>query len=362
MPFEHGTFTLAAFDLPGELPEDLLSRFAAHKAGALDDVGDEPQIGWVAGRHLLDTDFNGEGTRPGGCYYVALRQAVKKVPSSLLKALCRREECSRMAAYNKTYIKSKERREIKQEIVDKYLTMMPPTLSGIPCVIDPIHHRVYVGAASRTQLDLFVEQFYSAIGVDPIQIGPERWMNEFFESSCSSLPALRTTLSEGEELQTGRDFLMYLWHFSENVQRFEAGDYGEFELRLDAPLVFSGDGEADGSGEAVVKKGINPASSVECKAAAEVGKKLRKATLKISRGAQVWKCAIDADQFVFSSVSLPESEELDDSERFADRMEYVDMLITAVTELFRRFASELDEDAEKVGESIRNWIHDSDGI
>ena len=39
--------------LRNPMPENYLELFAKHSAGKLDDVKDEPVLGWVSGRHLL---------------------------------------------------------------------------------------------------------------------------------------------------------------------------------------------------------------------------------------------------------------------------------------------------------------------
>ena len=92
MPFERGSVTFSMFELSGELPEDLLGLFAAKKAGPLDSVDSEPQFGWVTGHHLLDTTIDEASAQLGGCYFLTLRQAVRKMPGALLNAICKREE------------------------------------------------------------------------------------------------------------------------------------------------------------------------------------------------------------------------------------------------------------------------------
>ena len=55
MPFERGTLAVTMFSLPESMPENYLELFSQYKAGNLDAVKDEPQVGWVGGRHLLET-------------------------------------------------------------------------------------------------------------------------------------------------------------------------------------------------------------------------------------------------------------------------------------------------------------------
>jgi len=44
MPFDRGSITFTIFELPEALPENVIDLFAAHKAGTLDSVSEEPQI------------------------------------------------------------------------------------------------------------------------------------------------------------------------------------------------------------------------------------------------------------------------------------------------------------------------------
>ena len=144
MPFDRGSFTFAMFDIPAELPENLLDLFAAKKAGPLDAVTDEPQLGWVTGHHLLDTTINEESAQMGGSYYLTLRQAVRKMPASLLNAVCKREEQAYMRANELEYVSSKMKKQIREEAIEKHIQKMPPALSGIPMVLEPHERLLYV--------------------------------------------------------------------------------------------------------------------------------------------------------------------------------------------------------------------------
>lgn len=48
MPFENGTFTAALFSLPQDLPENYMDLLNAGRAGDVDLVKDEPEIGWTS--------------------------------------------------------------------------------------------------------------------------------------------------------------------------------------------------------------------------------------------------------------------------------------------------------------------------
>ena len=54
MSFETGSISLMICPLRNPMPDNYLELFAKHSAGKLDDVKDEPVLGWVSGRHLLE--------------------------------------------------------------------------------------------------------------------------------------------------------------------------------------------------------------------------------------------------------------------------------------------------------------------
>ena len=84
MPFDRGSFSFTMFDIAGELQDDFAALFVPVKAGTLDSVTSEVQLGWVTGHHLLDTNIDEATIVRGGAYYLTLRQAVRKIPASLL--------------------------------------------------------------------------------------------------------------------------------------------------------------------------------------------------------------------------------------------------------------------------------------
>ena len=363
MGFEQGSVSFSIFELPGELPEDIPALFAAHKACPLDAATAEAQWGWVTGRHLLDNSIDGASAQRGGCYHLMLRQTVRKIPGSLLGALCKREEYAYMKANNQEFISGKVRRQLREEVAEKYISKMPPSLSGIPMVLEPNEKLLYVGATSQKQLDIFIDNFYQATKIEPIQFTLATILDRDFHITEAALPPLQLGEAPVSEPQTGRDFLMFLWYYGETVGKLELPQYGEFDLMIEAPLIFAGAGDERGAGEADLKKGDSPLRSAEAKAAVAVGKKLRKAKLTLTRGDQIWSGTFDADKFAFSSFRLPEGEEMDEEERFAERITNLSVFREAVSGYFRLFVkSLLGDEAKKTAAAIRDWAKNRDAV
>ncbi|MBR2373406.1 MAG: hypothetical protein IKA87_04170 [Lentisphaeria bacterium] len=365
MPFDRGTFSFTMFSLREKLPENAGDILGTRKACKLDEVTGEPSFGWVTGQHLLDTEIDDATARFGGAYYLTLRKAVRKIPSSLLNALCRKAEDARMKETGKNFIGSKEKREIKDSTIERNIMKMPPALSGIPVVIVPHNGNLYLGVSSQTQIDLFIEHFYQAFKIEPLQLTPASILADEFNVTPSAFPPLSPARQDStfSEESLGRDYLLYLWYLSETGQTVNTADYGEFEVMLEAPLCLTGDGDDPGAGEATIKKGDSPVRGAEVKAALSVGKKLRKAKLTFTRLNQIWSGTFDADNFSFSSFALPEGEAQDRGEIFAERVEFLDIFREALTAGFRQYANAMlnGKDSATV-EALKNWINTRDAI
>jgi hypothetical protein len=158
-----------------------------------------------------------------------------------------------------------------------------------------------------------------------------------------------------KEFVPGRDFLIWLWYFSEEEKgETEVKGYGKFSIMLDGPLTFIADGE--GALETAVKRG-NPLKSAEAKAALKVGKKLKKAKIIIARDDQTWTAGFDADSFTFSGVMLPEGEEMEYNSRFAERIDSLQTFNSIFVELFSLFLKETSSSEwPKKIEKIKTWI------
>ena len=365
MPFDRGSITFSMFDLAGDIPEDFAEKFAAAKAGTLDSVTAEPQFGWVTGRHLLDTAIDAGSAQSGGSYYLTLRQAVRKIPASLLNALCRREEQAFLAANpGRDYVSGKDKKRIKEDVIARHISKMPPALSGISMVLEPNDKYLYLGAASQSQIDLFIENFYRVTKMEPLQLTPALILEREFHTTCAAFPALKLNDSPviPADPQVGRDFLTWLLYYSETVGKLNF-ENNEFDIMLEAPLVLIDENEARGAGETTVKKGGSPLRSAEAKAAINVGKKLKKAKLTITRMNQIWSGTFDADRFVFTGFKLPEGEEMNEDEIFAERIQNLEIFRAALIGYFKAFAAAmLGDEFEKTQQAVRDWAASRDGI
>jgi recombination associated protein RdgC len=360
MSFEKGSFALTVFRLSEKLPVDALEIFQSKAAEKLEEFIGALSVGWVSGRHLLERNIN-EGTAYcGGHLYLNLRTAQRKVPASLLNAECRKEELDYMAMNKLAFVPVKVRRQIKKDIEEKRITQMNPQISGIPFVIDKAANMLYLGTSSTKQIDTFLSFFHETLKIEPIQVGIVDMMFRLFKDEVDSLKPVRFTENVEGESNPGRDFLTWLWYYSEEKGgKLCTKDFGDFELMIEGPLTFALSDEAEGSGETVVRKG-NPLRSAEAKTAIDVGKKLKKSKFTIARGKEIWSGTIDADLFTFSGLNLPEGEKLDDlGSIFAERINYLHIFSNVIQEYFKLFANSVRSDKwQKEEAEIIKWTDD----
>ena len=362
MPFDKGTITFRICRLDEELPADALERFKSLAAQSLDMLNDEPMWGWVSPRHLLDCNLTEDNIKTAGYYHLCLRQAEKKIPASLLNAECRLEELSRMAANNTNHISKKERKAIKEEVTAHLLPQMPPQLSGTYFTVDNAEKLLFTTAVSQHSLDIFLGMFSKTFGYEPIPLTPEYVASNMYGISADDVPSICISPAlkqpDGEINGTlGENFLTWLWYYQEaRGGVLPPSKLGEFAMMIDGPLTFKAE-EGNGAVESVVRKGT-PTISAEAKAALMVGKKLKSAKFIIARDKQEWSCTLDANEFIFRGLKLPEGEALEPAAVFEERMTNLFIFHSVFFGLFEKFLNEMTT-AEKLAEykkKAQEWI------
>ena len=358
MAFDRGSMTFRICNLLQPLPDDLLERFNRDSAGSLESVKDEPVWGWVSGRHLLDTRIDDETAILGGYVHLGLRQAQRKVPTSLLRAECRMAELA-LEAEKQSRVNRKERKQIKEEVTERLLPKMPPQLSGVPFVIDRNDSKLYLGATSEKQLDVFLGMFYETVGFEPVPQTPEIVAVDELNVDPDSLPPLSFSpdVPDSDAPGTvGQNFLTWLWYFQEECGgELPPSQLGRFSIMVDGPLVFVNEGP--GAYESALRKGT-PTVSAEAKAALLVGKKLKRAKVIMAREREEeWSATVDADSFVFRSLKVPEGEALDPGSIFEERINNLYIFQKIFFALFQRFVKEMSDPdtAAKLQQDVKKW-------
>ncbi len=359
MGFEKGSLSFRMFFVSRDLGADDVEKFAAAALPPLNTLVEEEVHGWVAGRHLLDRNITEENAFLGGYMRLTLTQAKKTVPTSLLAAECAVEEMAVMEAEDKQYLNQQMRSEIKKQVKERLLPDMPPQLKGIDFVFDERSHFIYASATSEKQLDAFVLSLMQTTGCSAQAADPEtiaaktESINVEGWAPASFSGELEDGMVDGT---AGREFLMWLWYCSEKRGGLaQIPDVGEIAFMVEGPLTFVMEGK--GAHEITLRKG-EPMLSAEARTALLSGKKLKKAKVQFVRGEEAWAFTFDADEFVFRSLKLPQTESFDRVSKFQERMVLLEVFRQSFFHLFREFAKERDDSAawKKTKEAMRQWV------
>ena len=355
MAFESGSISFRAFYLAQSLPRNYLEKFKSKAAPSINSLGDEPIHGWVTGRHLLDNRIEAETALYAGYLRLTLMKAERKIPESLLRAECKMEELARMQAEGKAEIDRRTKTEIRKEISDRLLPKMPPQLKGMAFIHMPETSLVYAEAVADKQVDALEASMRETFGFGLIPVTPANAAARLLKLDIRDLPPASFSpdcedSAVGESI--GQDFLTWLWFCSEmrgGLMRVEAG---EFAVMVEGPLTFAMEGE--GAHEVVLSRGT-PELSTEAKIALLSGKKLRRAKILIARGAETWQTTLDADQFTFRGLKLPEGEKLDAISRFQERLTLVKTFLDAFLGMYTQFLKERSD--SKAWAATQKQIH-----
>lgn len=361
MGFEKGSLSFRMFFASRDFVEADVDKFAAAAFPPLNTLAEEEIHGWVAGRHLLDRNITEETAYLGGYLRLTLTQAKKTVPASLLSAECAVEEMAAMEAEDKQYLNQQARSEIKKSVKERLMPDMPPQLKGIDFVFDERSHMVYATATSEKQLDAFVLSLMQTSGVMAQVADPENMAAKTAGIDVHNWPptSFSAELEDGMVDGTaGREFLMWLWYCSEKRGGLaNIPDVGEIAYMVEGPLTFVMEGK--GAHEISLKKG-EPMLSAEAKTSLLSGKKLKKAKVQFVRGEEAWAFTFDADEFVFRSLKLPQTETFDRVGKFQERMVLLETFREIFFHLFGEFVKERDaaKDWKDTKAAMRQWVAD----
>lgn len=365
MGFERGTVSYRIFEAPRTLPEDALDRVMENSAPAIDHIVEGKVMGWVTGRHMLDRRIEDETVNFGGYYRLALMQAEKKIPTSLLKAEIQQEELARKSARGAEFLSRKERTEIREEITARLLPQMPPQLKSTPYIHNPESLRFYCGALNDKACDEFNIYFTHTFGYSAVPISPESAAMSRKRVDTRDMYASSFSPEVADELvddNIGRDFLTWLWFVSEEREGvIDIPNVGRFAILIQGPLTFTMEGA--GAHETTLRKG-NPTLSAEAKTSLLSGKKISKAKFAFALGETLYEVTV-GDDFVFRSLKLSDPEEsLDAVSLFMERMQQINDLSEAFLGAYDIFI-DLRSDREKwkaERTKIHKWVNDRKGV
>ena len=359
MGFDTGRVSFRLFYLQREYDASLIEAFAKEVVQPISTIKLEPISGWVTGRHLLDRDISDERCVIGPYIHVQLMKAEKKIPSSLLNATVKLEEEVELRARGVEFLPRKVKAEVKQRVIASLQPQMPPTLTGIPVVVDLRNQLLVAGSISDRQVDALTPAFKTVGETIPILVTPENAALKRKRVNAVDLDPITFSpdplVEPPAEPTLGMDFLTWLWfNWESNAGNFHLPDGRPGGYMMEGPLTFYREGE--GAHEAVLRKGM-PINSREAATALMCGKKLRRAKMTVAVDEKAIEATVDAD-FVFRGMKLPKSEQTEKEGIFEERMMHIDAFCATWFTLYDRFL-DLRTDPRawpKTHAAMQEWI------
>ena len=360
MAFNEKTVSFKMFYIPEGMDPRELKCFQENVAPPLTILGEDPVYGWVTSRFLLDTNIVEENVVISGYLYLTLLKAERKIPKALLKAECKLEEIAVMQAEGKEFLTRKEKSVIKKDISARLLPQMPPTLTGIEMVYDPIDNIVFAECTTDKQTDAFIHHFEQTTGKKLIPLTPESAAVKRNNINIKDIPIC--SFSPDVEAPSpedffGREFLTWVCFFCETLGGIiDLENVGQFGIMLDGPIMLV---NTSGQGAHVthLKQGM-PLASREATTSLLGDKKLKQAKMIIARKDELWETQFDADEFIFRSTKLPKGEMLTGESKFQERMLFIQVLTHVVLSLYDKFLQVRYDDDKwpKMLEDIHEWV------
>ena len=182
MGFFSGRVSLLRFKVSGHAPrsfdEEHLDRLSDRRAGRQRIASaDGIEIGWTAGEHILDTDFQLMKNIVNDTLQFALRVDQQKIPADLLRAythveleaLTKRNRSGLPSSRQKREARDAARERLEQEAADgRFLRR-----KAYPLMWDALSHELLIGTTASSVLDrvhtLFQQSF--GFGFEPLGAG-----------------------------------------------------------------------------------------------------------------------------------------------------------------------------------------------
>ncbi|MCE9591323.1 MAG: hypothetical protein K8S99_12455 [Planctomycetes bacterium] len=409
MPFASGRVTFMRFSVEGDAPaaaDDTTLATLKENAFQEGSVGapDEVESGWVTAEHMLDTEFDYEKVAygPGATLlFFALRIDTHKVPSDLKHAYKKINELALAAENPSGRVSRSQRRDAAdtagRQLHEDLAAGKFRRSKSVPILWDLARREVYCGAAGNSVMEQLTSQFDHSFGVKltPITAGSlagrlirETGKTRDYEDLHPSAFTIRPAGGPTEEPDApapgvvrsdpsipsvpwtqastdmkdflGNEFLIWLWHRLETQEGVVEAPkpVGEIAVVIDKAL------DMDCAWGVLGKQTLRadgPTRLVEAGDALATGKWPRKAGLILANagveGTQ-HELALQADRWVVSAASIPESAEAQTPRDFLEhRLESIRALAQTLDAMYGVFVqARVGSGWATQRKTIREWV------
>jgi len=328
MGFFTGRTTFLRFKVNGPNPrlfgEDYLKRLSDFAAGRQRiAAADGVEVGWSAGEHVLDTDFDLAKNIINETLHFDLRIDVDKLPGDLfraysaveLKALSANNPSGFASAKQKREAREIARERLEQEAKDGRFKRR----KCIPVLWDAKSNEVLFGATSLTHIDRLVSLFRSTFAYDLEAVTAGRRAYHLAElhqrtrkvddsSPSAFIPGVTPEdvawiADDSSRDFLGNEFMLWLWYQSEGESdTVKVADGSEVTYMIARTLTLECPRGQTGH-ETITHEG--PSRLPEAKRAIQSGKLPRKIGLTLVRHDAQYELTLHAETLAVGSAKLP---------------------------------------------------------
>jgi hypothetical protein len=360
MGFFSGRVTFARHKVagaaPGRFQPEHLERLAALAAGKQRHAAaDGVEVGWTAGDHVLDTDFDLAKNVIDDTLHFCLRVDTQKLPSELLRAYVA-VELKALAASNPSGLPSaRQKKEARANARDR---LEDEARDGrflkrklVPALWDARSNELLVGSTSQTAVDrlhtLFAQTF--GVGFEPLTAGRLAFSLAELRQQTAGVDDARPSafvpgVSAGEVAWMidefsrdflGNEFLLWLWFMLDaDDDTIKLSDGSEASLMLTRSLVLECPRGQTGR-ESITSDG--PTRLPEARRALQAGKLPRRVGLAVVRHDSPYELTLSAETLAVGGAKMPATEEAEERARLEERVGQVRHLIETLDLLYDTF-------------------------
>lgn len=314
------------------------------------------EIGWSAGEHILDTDFQLEKNIIADTLNFDLRVDVDRLPSDMLKAYYAVELKALSANNPSGFPSARQKREARENARER---LEQESKDGrykkrkcIPVLWDGQSGELLFGTTALTQMEQLCSLFRQTFGLELHLISSgrrayqlaephERTRNVEDASPSAFIPGvtpadLAWIADETCRDFLGNEFLLWLWFLSEGeTDTLEAVDKSEITFMLARTLTLECPNGQTGH-ETITSEA--PTRLPEARRAIQSGKWPRKAGMTLVRHQSQYELTFHAESFAIGSAKLPNPEEENPRLRLEERAGQLRHLIETLDLLYDVFA------------------------
>lgn len=386
MGFFHGRVTALRFKVSGTAPrlfdDEHVARLADHQAGRQRIASaDGIEVGWTAGDHVLDTEFDLAKNIINDTLHFELRVDVDKVPADLLrayyavelKAITKNNKSGFPSARQKREAKEIARDRLEQEAKDGRYRKR----KCIPVLWDKLTNEVLFGATSITQVDRLCSLFEQTFGrtLECLTAGSRAHLlaelhqrtRQVDDSAPSAfLPGntpedVAWIADESSRDFLGNEFLLWLWYHTDIISdTVKLADDSEVTVMMARSLTLECPRGQTGH-ETISHEG--PTRLPEARRAIQSGKLPRKTGLTLVRHDQQYELTLHAETLAIGSAKLPAPpEEIADARaKLDERANQLRAMIETLDLLYDAFGKKrLGKEWEAELAGMQKWLKRED--